>query len=145
MDEYLALKDLMAAFHEMNAGSETCVAPDADPAEYDSEWCIFYRDLAMPYLRGLLAGVASKPLCHHEVFDFACAQVGLDTDLVDVDTLSEMYTQTMHLADEYVRVVDLAVDCVTPGSDLYDSGFCRYFREPSQGSRVPSHPRRPPG
>ena len=91
MDEYVALKDLMAAFREMNAGSETCVAPDADPVEYDSEWCIFYRDRAMPYLRGLLSGVAAKPLCHHEIFDFACAQVGLDTTLVDVDTLSEKY------------------------------------------------------
>ena len=134
MDEYLALKDLMAAFRELNAGSETCVASDADAVDYDSEWCVFYRDLAMPYFRGLLEGVASKPLCHHEVFDFACAQVGLDTTLPDVDTVSEKYTQTMQLADEYVRVVDEAVDCVTGGSDLYDSGFCRYFRERSQGA-----------
>ena len=87
MDEYLALKDLMASSRELHAGSETCVDPDADPVEYDSEWCVFYRDAALPYGRGLYAGVASKLLCHHEVFDFACAQVGLDTTLPDVDTL----------------------------------------------------------
>ena len=40
----------------------------------------------------------------------------------------------MHLADEYVRVVDLADDCLIEGSDDYDSGFCRYFREPYQGA-----------
>ena len=40
----------------------------------------------------------------------------------------------MDLAEEYVRVVDEAVDCLVPGSDLYDSGFCRYFREPYQGA-----------
>ena len=134
MDEYLALKDLMAAFRDMNIGSEICIVPDGDPVEYDSEWCIFYRDLAMPYYRAYLEGVASKLLCHHEVFDFACAQMGLYTTLVDVDTISEKYIQTIYLSHEYVRVVDEAIGCVTEGSDLYESGFCRYFREPYQGA-----------
>ena len=75
----------------MNAGSETCVADDADPVDYDSEWCVFYRDLAMPYFRGILSGVGQKPLCHIAHFDYACAQVGLDTTLPDVDTLTEKY------------------------------------------------------